>query len=119
MLVHVYYNRTKRVWSIRHKGRVIRHADSVALSDCTWVVQPKGNERCRKTGNRDVHAYAKGTLIENPNWNYYEIAPSREVTYHPMRNTTFIFKDSNTPVSFSAVALFLKGGRALALNRYV
>ncbi|MET7242344.1 hypothetical protein ABZT49_03160 [Methylobacterium sp. EM32] len=62
--VHVYFNRHLKLWSIRRSGIVIGHASSVALSGCALHAGESARQRCVSTGQRDVHAWIKGTLAE-------------------------------------------------------
>lgn len=119
MVVHVYYNRTRKLWSIKHKGKVIQHREALALSDCTWVVQPNGNERCRRTGKRDVHAYVKGTLENLFVFEKMEQGLAVPVTYNPFFHTQFMYKHLNSPVGDKTPgALFYPGGAARAVWHY-
>lgn len=60
--VHVYYNRSRKLWSIRSNGIVVGHAPSLALSECALHAGESARLRCLRTGDRDVHAWIKGTL---------------------------------------------------------
>ena len=90
MKVEVYWNITKKCWSIRDAKtkKVVNHLPSLLLKDVTFVVQPAGNARVRREKRKNVHAWAKGTLIDCnigswPGW--------EEVTYNPYRHTSFVF----------------------------
>jgi len=67
MQVFVYCNiRTKNL-SIRalagpYKGKVVASAERVALKDVEFKVSEAGRRRVRKTGRKNVHAGAVGTL---------------------------------------------------------
>lgn len=65
MRVHVYWNIHKKCWSIKHKGKVIKHADKVSLADCTFHVQPAGRARVLREKRKNVHAYICGTLVDD------------------------------------------------------
>ena len=65
MRVQVYYNLHKRCLSIRHRGKVIKHAKSVILRDASFRVQPAGRERVLKQKRKNVHAYVAGELVED------------------------------------------------------
>ena len=65
MRVHGYWNTHKKCWSIRHKGKVIKHADKVSLADCTFHVQPAGRDRVLREKSKNVHAYICGTLVDD------------------------------------------------------
>jgi hypothetical protein len=55
MRVQVYYNLHKRCLSVRHRGKVIKHAKSVILRDASFRVQPAGRERVLKQKRKNVH----------------------------------------------------------------
>lgn len=57
----VYYNRTRRLWSVRHAGKVISHVDRFAMTDCRMKVSEKSRQRFLRTGKRTVHAWIAGT----------------------------------------------------------
>lgn len=64
----VYYNITKKVWSVQRytkgKGwRVVDHAEELWLYDVTWKVYEKGRQRVVLQGRKNVHAYGLGVVI--------------------------------------------------------
>ena len=68
MKVSVYKNLTKGLFSIRAcggpaKGRVIAHADKVALVGVGFHVGKLGQAEVRRTGHKNVHAFVTGILI--------------------------------------------------------
>ena len=65
-MTDVYRNLSKACWSVREGGRVIAHVPAITLSDVTLVVRPGGRARVLRTGVREVHAYARGTVIQAP-----------------------------------------------------
>ena len=91
MRVDVYWNLHKKCWSVRHKGKVIDHRQIVHLVDVTWVVQPAGNARVRREKRKNVHAFARGTWIQDDMTHFYgDIATRNRATYNPYENTTFM-----------------------------
>ena len=88
MRVDVYFNLRTRVWSIRHKGKVIHHARYVVLSDATAVVSEKGRQRVINRQRRTVHAVIRGTLVH-----YGDTIPNlsglRAVSYNPYKVPRF------------------------------
>ena len=60
----IYWNLHKLCWSIRYRGKVIAYAREVTLADARWVVQPAGQARVRREKRKNVHAFARGRLIE-------------------------------------------------------
>jgi hypothetical protein len=62
MIVQVYYNLHKHVWSIRCKKtmKVIAHLDKITLRDCKFKVQQGGRKRVIAEQRKNVHAYIEG-----------------------------------------------------------
>jgi len=115
MRVFVYYNLTKKCWSIkalegRSKGRVVAHADAVDLWDCKFKVSEAGRQRVLRTKQKNVHAGVEGTLVwmdgRNtkagmindrfmPEWYAWRLAvPNTDyrITYNPYVSPTFHIK---------------------------
>ncbi|MGU3282507.1 hypothetical protein [Methylobacterium mesophilicum] len=65
-MADVYRNRTRRAWSVREGGRVVAHVEAIALRDVTFRASETARLRCLRTGARDVHALAAGTVVEAP-----------------------------------------------------
>ena len=100
MRVEVYWNLHKNRWSIRslenhNRGKIVGHIDRLILSDCQFVVQPGGQKRTRKTGQKNVHAFVRGHID-----GYHLPLPinSQRVTYNPFRDNTFILTDSKESI---------------------
>lgn len=53
-------------WSLRDKKttRVVGHACSLVLEDCSFTVQPSGQSKVRKTKRKNVHAWVTGTRVD-------------------------------------------------------
>lgn len=60
----VYWNRTRRLWSLREDGLVVAHLDRLALGRVTFHASEPGRQRMLRTGERTVHAYARGYPID-------------------------------------------------------
>jgi len=104
MKVDVYFNLHKKVFSVRHKGRVIEHASNVMLRNVTYVVQPAGRARVLREGKKNVHAFARGELIQRlPVVNYQ----GNLAKYNPYKAATFVDKDGeplyNSDVAYLAL----------------
>jgi len=99
MKVRVYWNLHRRKWSIQQDGLVIGHKESVNLTDASFVVRRKGQERVRREGTKNVHAFAEGWYPKH----YVMYMPQiktdgRFVTYNPYKNDTFVYVDNGEPV---------------------
>jgi hypothetical protein len=106
MLVHVYRNLHKRVWSIMVKGRVIAHAPALLLSGCIFKVGPGGLARCRREHCKNVHAFAVGELVAEQPADRPEGASWCRVRYNPYLNDTFVQPDTGEPVFSGTAAYF-------------
>ncbi|BAQ49202.1 hypothetical protein Maq22A_1p34710 (plasmid) [Methylobacterium aquaticum] len=62
--VEIYRNLTRKAWSVRVGGRVVAHVQAIALVGVTLRASEAGRLRCLRTGTRDVHAWARGTVTE-------------------------------------------------------
>lgn len=96
LLVDVYKNLHKDCWSVRaaegeNKGRVVGYADSIFLTDATFVVQKGGRERVRREKRKNVHAWIRGRIA-----NSGETAQS--ITYDPYKYDTFVFREGEKPI---------------------
>tara|TARA_A100001391_G_scaffold205404_2_gene205794 strand:- start:2580 stop:2957 length:378 start_codon:yes stop_codon:yes gene_type:complete len=99
MKVDVYWNIRKKCFSIRHKGKVIAHRQYVQLRDIKWVVQPGGRARVLRDRRKNVHAFARGTLVNaltsmpDPlNHDY------KRIIYDPYTYDSFVTLGTKTPV---------------------
>lgn len=70
MEVYVYRNlkhgrKSKPLYSIMHRGRVIDRRPRVLISGATFVVRPAGRRRALAEGRKNVHAFVKGRLVDD------------------------------------------------------
>ena len=114
--VQVYYNLHKKCLSVRHKGKVIEHAQEVTLIDARFHVQQAGRERVLKQKRKNVHAYVSGKLKETF---WFTQAPKyiwtakQHVTYNPYKYKNFVNKKTLKPVA-SAEVVHISGKRITA-----
>jgi len=111
MRVQIYYNLHKKCLSVRHKGKVIKHADSVLLEDVKFRVQPAGRAKVLREKRKNVHAYLSGELAEGVSKDT-EWLPKR-VSYNPYKYETFVDRAGN-PV-FEAETVLVKGKEIFAI----
>lgn len=62
--VDVYWNRTRRLWSVREDGLVVGHVAEIVLGRVTLHASEPARQRMLRTGERTVHAYARGYRVE-------------------------------------------------------
>lgn len=60
--VRVYYDSTRRQWSIKANGQVAVKALTVCLVDCRMVVSTKARDRVRVSKRKTPHAYIEGVI---------------------------------------------------------
>jgi hypothetical protein len=104
-LVHVYRNLNRACWSIRLRGKVIGHVGSLTLQDVTLIIQKAGQTRVRVTGQKNVHAYARGTLSKTN-----AATTAIRARYDPRTRDTFELEDG-TPIHQCVLAVFDLQGR--------
>ena len=111
MRVFVYYNLHKKVWSIKalegeQKGRVIRHAATLTLSDCTFKVSEAGRQRVLRERRKNVHAGVVGHLVDPTVMTDEAIA----VTYNPYLYDSFVVSESKQPCHQADCVWFMERG---------
>ena len=119
--VEVYWNLHKKCWSIRHAhGKLIAdrpHRNYLEVQDVTWVVQQGGRERVLREGKKNVHAFARGTLIETKGFPHHKRqgrGSAVAVTYNPYKYDTFMCRSTypgvneSSPLRKSQVGLFTR-----------
>ena len=114
--VQVYYNLHKKCLSVRHKGKVIEHAQEVTLTDARFHVQQAGRERVLKQKRKNVHAYISGKLKETFWFTQapkYTWTAKQRVTYNPYKYKNFVNKETLEPVT-SAEVVHISGKRITA-----
>jgi len=89
--IRVYYNLHRKCFSIQdyQTGLVTEHIDKLFMTNAMFVVRKSGNERVKKEGKKNVHAFVNG--IRQPKW----ITPHlsyQEVKYDPHTMDYFKYK---------------------------
>ena len=121
MRVEVYRNLHLKCWSVRalegpDKGRVFTHAQTVAIENPQFVVQPAGRAKVRAETRKNVHAFVRGTL----KYHQDRSAPERPkvvndgwglATYNPYENETFVdVKTGEAVLEADVAVLCMKTG---------
>ena len=102
MIVEVYFNLHKNLFSVRHEGRVIDHTHKIMLRDAKFVVQPGGRARVLREGRKNVHAWVKGEMIGD----IMHHNCCHRIVYNPYKYESFVDKGEN-PV-YEAERVFLR-----------
>lgn len=101
-MYEIYWNLHRKMFSIRHKGRVISHAHSVNAFDAKFVVQPAGQRRVRATGHKTIHAFVRCREIEILEAGAPPVMfLKHRVHYDPKINDTFVTERS--PITWAHV----------------
>ena len=60
--VRVYYNIREKCFSVQDykTGLVIEHTDSLFFTNAMFVVRKSGNEKVKREGRKNVHAFVNG-----------------------------------------------------------
>lgn len=98
--VKVYFNITKKTFSIQHNGKVIGHADQIALKNVEFKVSEKGRQRVLKEKRKNVHAYVVGEISD------FQLIKVQGVgvTYNPYKFPNFYERASGQSVFATACA---------------
>ena len=110
--VRMYWNLHKKIWSVQDckTGRVTDHVTALTLADAKFVVRPAGRAKVLREGKKNVHAFAVGHIsLMN---GVATCMTGRPVTYNPYKNDTFVFADTDEPVTDThAISLFIHDGK--------
>ena len=84
-----------KVYSVRNdKNKVVDHVTEIALSRPVFRVGPKGNQRVRDEGRKNVHAYIQGrrmreSLMDDPTTGIRSDEWVK-ITYDPYEHKSFV-----------------------------
>jgi len=111
--VDVYYNLHKKTFSIRCKGRVIAHRDRVTIKNPEYIVGEKGRQRVLNERSKNVHAFVRGTLMDNASvetWidKHHGMKVAFKVKYNPYVHDTFVTAFDGEPIHKSEWAVLSK-----------
>ena len=90
--IRVYYNLHRKCFSIQdyQTGLVTEHTDKLFMTNAMFVVRKSGNERVKKEGKKNVHAFVNG--IRQPKWQNTDHCNNYEVKYNPYTMDFFHYK---------------------------
>ena len=110
LAVDAYWNRTRRLFSVRRGGRVIAHVPAPTLAGCLFRASEAGRLRCLRTGARDVHAVVTGEPFDVP-----RPADAVRVGYR-LTEAGFRRRDTGEIITHADVVWLEPDGSAWALN---
>ncbi len=122
MKQQIYRNLHKQCWSVKERGKKVRHATQgiYALTNCSFLVQPAGNRKVREQKKKNVHAYISGFeayryLPNNHHFKESLVEQGVEVTYNPYKHTTFVIKETGEEIFSADIVLFTEEGKVFAI----
>lgn len=93
--VDIYFNLIQKCWSIRHKGRVVGHADYLSVLPIKFHVNESGSNKVKETKQKNVHAYVRGYLTSV---NEKRRRSGVEISYDPFTSEFFFETESGEEV---------------------
>jgi len=107
MKVDVYYNFHKKCFSIRSRekenyGKVIGRTNKAQIAAPQFVVNEAGRKKVLKTGQKNVHAYVRGELIEEF---FFISGNSYIVEYNPYKYDSFVKERTKEKISRANIAI--------------
>lgn len=112
-----YFNEKVRVYRNLHNGllsvqfyqkgkgwRLAGHTADLILFDCSFCVNETQRQRVIKKQKKEVHAYVIGEVKDFFDFSV-DFRKFSLVTYNPYCHSSFIIKESKTPVTFAKYCL--------------
>ncbi len=103
MEVDVYFNVTRKVFSIRQDGIVIAHRSKLFLTHSKFIVRESGQKRVRETGHKNVHAFVRGMWDQKDYHTFKDLLLWRRVSYNPKRDNFFMVQNKFDPSKYEEV----------------
>ena len=101
--VDVYFNVTRKVFSIRQDGIVIAHRSNLFLTHSKFIVRESGQKRVRETGHKNVHAFVRGMWDQKDYHTFKDLLLWRWVAYNPKRDNFFMVQNKFDPSKYEEV----------------
>ena len=101
--VDVYFNVTRKVFSIRQDGIVIAHRSNLFLTHSKFIVRESGQKRVRETGHKNVHAFVRGMWDQKEYRSFKDMMLWRKVSYNPKRDDFFMVQSKSDPSQYEEV----------------
>lgn len=112
-IVEVYRNLHNGLLSIRdYKTKhVLGHCETIELQGVQFKVNQKGRERVLKEKRKNVHAYAIGRYMGNPE----TFNGTQQLTYNPYKYKSFVNASTGQAVAAADYAFLAKEGTILVV----
>jgi hypothetical protein len=96
--VDVYRNLLRRCVSVRQNGKVVAYGQTVIVENVEFRVRPAGIQRVRTRNEREIVAYARGTVTHLSDTDTPALPDNAQrVCFNPYKHDTFVLEDG-TPV---------------------
>lgn len=102
---YLYRNLRTGGFSIKHRGKVIDHADFVTMENVEFRVGTGGNKRAKESGQRNVHAYMVADSYRTNQNVLWQPSAFTRVTYNPFQNSTFVNAKTGEPIRKASYAI--------------
>ena len=107
---YIYWNLHKDCYSVRYKGRVFAHYNSIVAEGVTFKVSERGRQRVLRDKRKNVHAFVVAQQIFpqatlDNHTNFYR------VKYNPYKYTGFV--DDNEKIITRANTVWLTNQREI------
>ena len=106
MRVYVYRNIHRGGYSVRHRGKVIAHVESISLTNVRFLVGQAGNAKVRLEKSKNVHAGCSGIWVGDVSL----LGQSTKVTCNPYKWTSFVRKDDESSIRSAKIAVIDASG---------
>ncbi len=107
---YLYRNLHTGTFSIKYKGKVIKHPSQCLMHNVIFKVSVKGQARVRKELRKNVHATVVGTHFTEDIQSGIDLTKYQEIYYNPYKTDTFI-DSAGQPI--------YKADQALCLNNKI
>jgi hypothetical protein len=105
LVVQVYFNRTRKLWSIRRGGKLVARVEALCLEDCRMHVSEIARLKVLVTGKRTVHAWISGRIVSDIS----DRTDMSELSYDPFTSRYF-HNRAGEAVERAALVAFLPTG---------
>lgn len=113
-MVSVHRNLHTDSLTIKVENLVHGHAQMVVLSNATFNVSEKGNEKVNEEGRKNVHAHVKGEIVKacdvedvEAMYEKLESYGYTRVYYNPYKVKTFVYHSSFEPIHEASKAIVI------------
>ena len=97
-------NKRWTAWSLDRKTH-LGYYDELTLENCSFIVLDDKRKKIVKSKKRFPHAWVIGEISKK------KIKASRQISYNPFEDKTFVFDKSKKPIKSSKKAVFSKNGK--------